>query len=160
EWTIRISHKVILHMWADSPWARLGGLIPRRAYLRKLVEDGIVILWSSQIAALEMQSSRGPLPGGYLNEESKRVIIHMPTSAGKTLLAQLAIAHQLFSGYGKQCVYVGPSRALCDQVANELAQRLSLFGIRVTAVVSDNDLIDDRYESLLFGESSVIVVTP
>src|SRR5712692_8599241 len=111
EWMIRTFHKVITRMWEDSPWIRLGALIPRRAYLRKLVEDGIVTLWSSQIAALEMQSKTGSLPGGYLNEESKRVIMHMPTSAGKTLLAQLAIAHQLFSGYGRQCVYVGPSRA-------------------------------------------------
>lgn len=159
EWIIRTFRKVITGMWTDSPWVRLGTLIPRRAYLRKLVEDGIMTLWSSQIAALEMKSKMGPLPGGYLHPQSKRVVIHMPTSAGKTLLAQLAIAHQLFSSHGKKCVYVGPSRALCDQVASDLTKRLSLFNVRVTSVVSDYDLIDNRYESLLFGEAAVIVVT-
>src|SRR5579859_6452729 len=146
-------------MWGDSPWVRLGPLIPRRAYLKKLVEDGITTLWSSQLAALEMKSKTGPLPGGYLHEQCKRVVIHMPNSAGKTLLAQLAIAHQFFSGYGKKCVYVGPSRALCDQVASDLAKRLAMFGVRVTSVVSSNDLIDNRYESILFAEATVIVVT-
>jgi len=159
EWIIRTLRKVVVRMWADSPWMRLGTVIPRRTYLRKLVEDGIVTLWSSQIAALEMKSKAGPLIGGYLDEQVKRVVIHMPTSAGKTLLAQLAIAHQSFK-HGSKCVYVGPSRALCDQIAGDLARRLARFGIRVTALASDNEELDDRYESILFRHSNVLVITP
>ena len=83
EWTIRVFYKVVEKMWEDSPWVRLRDIILRPAYLRKLVEDGIVTLWSSQIAALEMKSNLGQLTGGYLDERMKRVVIHMPTSAGK-----------------------------------------------------------------------------
>lgn len=160
EWIIRTLQKVTVRMWADSPWIRLGNVIPRRAYLKSLVEEGIVTLWSSQVAALEMQSRLGPLAGGYLDDRIKRVVIHMPTSAGKTLLAQFAVAHQAFSGQGKKCVYVGFSRALCDQVAADLARRLSRFNIRVTALVSDNELLAESYEGILLGQSTVIAVTP
>lgn len=157
-WILRTSSQVLARMWANSPWARLDGIITRRTYLKKLVEDGIVTLWSSQIAALEMRSKLGTLNGGYLDDQIKRVVIHMPTSAGKTLLAELAIAHQSFSDLSSKCVYVAPSRALCDQVTADLAARLSRFKIRVTTVVSDNDIT--AYESILFGQNNVIVVTP
>jgi helicase len=160
EWVIRTLGKVTVKMWADSSWIRLGPLIPKRTYLSKLVEDGIITLWSSQIAALEMTSKSGPLVGGYLDDRIKRVVIHMPTSAGKTFLAQLAIAYQSFSNKGGKCIYVGFSRALCDQVASDLAKRLSDFGIRVTALASDNELLTDTYESILFKQSTVITVTP
>ncbi len=107
-WIIRTLIKVLSKMWNDSPWVRLGDIIHRRMYLKKLVEDGIVTLWSSQIAALEMRSKTGNLSGGYLDDRIKRVVIHMPTSAGKTLLAELAIAHQSFSASKTNCIYVAP----------------------------------------------------
>lgn len=157
-WVIRTSSKLLARIWTNSPWLRLEGIITRRNYLRRLVEDGYVTFWSSQIAALEMRSKLGALHGGYLDARIKRVVIHMPTSAGKTLLAELAIARQVFSDPGSKCVYVAPSRALCDQVASGLAERLSRFNIRVTTVVSDNDI--SIYEnSNLFGQDNVIVVT-
>ena len=160
EWIIRVLQTVTKRMWADSPWVRLGNIIPRRRYLRKLVEEGVVTFWSSQIAAFEMTSKLGPLECGYLDDQIKRVVIHMPTSAGKTLLAQLAVAYQVFSGHGKKCVYVSPSRALCDQVAANLARHLSPFGVRVTALASDNELLGEAYESILFQQSTVIALTP
>jgi len=160
EWAIRTFSTVIEKMWKDSPWVRLRAVISRPGYLRKLVEDGIVTLWSSQIAALEMKSNLGPLTGGYLDERVKRVVIHMPTSAGKTLLAQLAVAQQAFANKRGKCIYVGFSRALCDQVAAELAKRLALFGIRVTALASDNELLTETYESMLFEQATVFAVTP
>lgn len=157
-WLIRTSGKVLAKMWADSPWVRLADVMTRQAYLRKLVEDGIVTLWSSQIAALDMRSKLDKLKGGYLDERIKRVIVHMPTSAGKTLLAELAIAHQSFLSDNNKCVYVAPYRALCDQVAADLGKRLSQFGIQVTSLVSDSDITE--YESILFRQASVLVVTP
>ena len=89
-WIIRTAKEILEKMWLNSPWVRLENVINRRTYLRKLVEDGIVTLWNSQIAALEMRSTLGTLNGGYLDERVKRVIVNMPTSAGKTLLAETA----------------------------------------------------------------------
>ncbi|MDZ8186440.1 MAG: DEAD/DEAH box helicase [Nostoc sp. ChiSLP02] len=157
-WIIRTAKEILERIWINSPWVRLENVINRRTYLRKLVEDGIVTLWNSQIAALEMRSTLGILNGGYLDDRVKRVIINMPTSAGKTLLAELAIAHQVFSSIDSKCVYVAPSRALCDQVAADLSSRLARFRIRVTTMVSDNDITG--YESIIFGRNNVIIVTP
>jgi hypothetical protein len=158
-WILRRLRDVLERMWNNSPWQRLGKIIPRRTYLRTLVRDGIVTLWTSQQAALDMRSRIGELQGGFLDERIRRVVIHMPTSAGKTLLAELAIAQFLFTNPEGKCVYVAPSRALCDQVLSDLAARLTRFGIRITAVVSDQDIIDE-YEGVLFGRTNAIIVTP
>lgn len=158
-WILRLLSDVLERMWANSPWQQLGEMIPRRTYLRRLVRDGIVTLWTSQQAALDLRSKIGELQGGYLDDRIQRVVIHMPTSAGKTLLAELAIARFVFTNPESKCVYVGPSRALCDQVLSDLAARLTRFGIRITAVVSDQDIMDE-YESVLFGRTNVIIVTP
>jgi replicative superfamily II helicase len=57
-----------------------------------------------QIEALEMKSKHGELKGGYLDDKIRRVIINMPTSAGKSLIAELALA-KLFSNEEAQSVY-------------------------------------------------------
>lgn len=159
-WLLRSLSRVVKRMWEHSPWTQLGTVLRQPAYLRQLVDDGYVTLWHSQIEALRMRPNPklGSSHGGYLDERVSRVVVSMPTSAGKTLLAELAIAKQLFSNPESKCIYVAPYRALRDQVAEKLSNRLRLFGFRVTSVVSDNDLSD--YEGILFNRANVIVVTP
>ena len=157
-WVLRTIGKVLSRIWLDSPWVRLREVIARPQYIQTLVEDGIVNLWTSQIVALEMKAQISPLLGGYLDARIKRVVINMPTSAGKTLIAELAIAQQVLGKQKNRCIYIAPSRALRDQVASDLSTRLGRFGIRFTATVSDSEL--SAYDSLLFQQSTVLVVTP
>src|ERR1700677_305234 len=69
----------------------------------------------------------------------------------------MAIVKELEQFPGAKCVYVAPSRALCDQIVERLKHRLTALGIRIAVPVSDNDAIE--YESLLYAEAGVIVVT-
>lgn len=159
-WLTRTVDKLIFTMWETSPWVQLENVIHEKAYLKQLVDDGYATLWSSQIQALKMQRSErfSDLNGGYLDDRLKRIIVNMPTSAGKTLLAELALASQLFKHPHSKCIYVAPYRALRDQIANKLSNRLGQFGFRVTSIVSDNDL--SEYEDILFSKANVLVLTP
>lgn len=157
-WISRTICEVVRRMWNDSPRIRLNGVISSEYYVRSLTEDGIMTFWSSQIAALENKSQFHDAQGGYLDDRIDRVIVNMPTSSGKTLLAELAIAKKVFDNRTALCIYVAPARALCDQVARELSQRLSLFGIGVTSIATD--LENSSFQDWIFTNTNVLVVTP
>ena len=158
QWTIRTASKVIQRLWSDSPWVRLRDAIPNRRYLRTLVRGGVFTLWKSQTEALELSAQVDDVSFGYLDDRLRRIVLTLPTSAGKTLLAELAIVRTLSLSFGAKCVYVVPTRALCEQVTRRLRTSLSKIGVRVAAPVSDSDT--SSYETLIFQQTSVVVLTP
>jgi helicase len=88
------------------------------------------------------------------------VILQMPTSAGKTLLAEFTIV-QTFEAYKKstRVAYVTPTRALATQMRRILAEDLGPLGINVSAAGSAFE--EDPYElSLLEDTDGVVVATP
>jgi helicase len=96
-----------------------------------------------------------------LLDRSKMVIIlQMPTSAGKTLLAEFSIV-QTFDAYrgSSKVVYVVPTRALATQVRRILLEDLGPLGIKVSAAGSAFE--EDPYElELLLNTDGVVVATP
>ena len=63
-------------------------------------------LWPSQITAIAH---------GLLSTTANK-IIRMPTSAGKTRIAEITIVHTLVHNPGAKCVYVAPYRALVAEL--------------------------------------------
>ena len=121
-----------------------------RDYLRHLAQAGKGELWTSQIEALSM---------GFL--DSFYSVVNMPTSSGKSLLAELKIVNELRDdGFA---VYVVPTLALVSQVVHELRERLSLLSIPVRIFVgelnAEYDVMFDEEEKE-FGQGGVSVVTP
>ena len=57
----------------------------------------------------------------------RRVILSFPTSAGKSLLAQLFIASHVVGGKGDVCV-VAPTHSLCRELSGSLRRRLRTLG--------------------------------
>lgn len=93
-------------------------------YVNRLVNEGIRTLLPPQISAL----TNGLLEG------NENAVVAIPTSTGKTLLAELALVNSLESGPGIAC-YVAPFVAIGRQVAASLRRRLldvsdvhSMFG--------------------------------
>lgn len=159
-------------MYANSIWKRLANVCPAR-YLRRLVTSSppLLELWSSQVAAIEAVAvdldtkSEIPLENGYLDPKVRRVVIGMPTSAGKTLLAELAIVRTLFPNVADlkpipdvTCIYVVPNLALVNQIEEKLLARLLPLNVRVTAILGGYDTaqLDDG----LLTQTRVAVVTP
>jgi len=89
----------------------------------------------------------------------------MPTSAGKSLVAEMAIVKTLFPrtnmedpASGTTCVYVVPSIALVNEVERKLNDRLLPLGVRATAILGGHDItLFDRH---LFTQTRVAVLTP
>jgi hypothetical protein len=148
---------------ATSPW-----LLLRRAatwgrlwerYLKALIVANrpLIQVWPSQRAALD---------AGLVDAAARNMVVTMPTSAGKTHIAEWAILHALSPRPGDEnrwwlvsrlAVYIVPTRALAAQVERHLAESLELLGLRVSSLFGGAEHV--RYEMQLLDFTDVLVVT-
>ena len=119
------------------------------SYVSELVGSGarhpILELWPPQREAVIGPLMRDP-----------SLVVSMPTSAGKTLLAELRIAETLGRDPSALCVYIAPYNALAQQVKDKLAERLAPAGLADPQVWTGTYEIDASLESL----GRVLVMTP
>jgi helicase len=137
--------------WSSvSAYAR--GLLEDRIwqiYLRNLaLEKSIVEFWLSQLKAIH---------SGILTAEDS-FVVQMPTSAGKTLIAELSILAALTSEEQARCLYIAPYRALVNEIESSLAETLGAVGYRVSNLVGGFEF--DAFQDFLLRESDVLVATP
>jgi replicative superfamily II helicase len=103
---------------------------------------------------------------GLLDQAATAIVIDMPTSGGKTLLAQFRIL-QALNQFDKEhgwVAYVAPTRALTSQITRRLKRDFEPIGIRVEQLTGAVE-IDTFEEDLLtkFSEDNsfdVLVATP
>ena len=106
-----------------SVWAVLPPDLPGAARAMTLGEPPVLSLWPPQLSFLG--SKEGPSP---LDPETRRLVLSFPTSAGKTLLAQILIMTQVErSTAGDVCV-VAPTHSLCRELGMSLDRRLRTLG--------------------------------
>lgn len=135
---------------ADKRWSRYARLLARgNASRTGLSAHSIVEFWPSQIAALR---------GGLLSSNAN-AIIRMPTSSGKTRIAELAIARALFADSTAKCIYVAPFRALVNEVTASLSAVIGDLGFTVSAFI-ETSVDNSTQEEELLRSTSVLVITP
>lgn len=158
---VRMVRALIPTAAAHSTWNLLGGARPpslrwnrylkilARGVGRNLLDSPSVSeLWPSQVQALEQG----------LLDHSKSSVVRMPTSAGKTRVAELAIVDTLVRSPGCMCVYVAPFRALVTEVEETFAGILTDLGYRVSSIVGAYEA--NEFERVLANEADLLVVTP
>ena len=103
------------------------------------------------------------LENGLLDQANRAVVVDMPTSGGKTALAQFRILQALnqFSESGGWVAYVAPTRALVSQITRRLRKDFFPLGINVNQLSGAVE-IDAFEQNLLSGDSTfhVLVATP
>nr|WP_302053266.1 DEAD/DEAH box helicase [Bacillus sp. FJAT-29790] len=97
------------------------------------------------------------IDSGYLSN-NQNYVIQMPTSAGKTLIAELAILNALVKYPNKKCIYVAPYRALANEKEQELSKTFSLLGYSVTSLNGSYEL--DDLQVVIMDEADVLLATP
>ena len=145
---------------ANSLWTQLGPLqgddpnghlvepYIRTSYRR---DPPVVELWRSQAAALPR-----------INEAERRsYCLKMPTSAGKTRVAELAILRFLLDYKDEpetKCIYVAPFRSLAVELESSLRQSFHPLGVRVSELYGGFEL--SPIERLLMEQTRIVVATP
>ncbi len=142
-----------------STWDQLGPLVSGsdvwKRYLTLLARGsagpqtrGVTELWPSQIGLLESE---------FLGSDTSAVV-RLPTSSGKTRIAEMAIVDAIERNPGAKCVFVAPFRALAFEVEITLGSVLNDLGYRVSSVVGSYE--SDEFEEFLLRMADLLIVTP
>ena len=107
-------------------------------------------LWPSQAQAVA---------GGLLDRGHPSLAIKMPTSAGKSLLIELAVADALDADTSAVAAVVAPTRALVGQLAASLRHVLPAAQVRSSHGGLDFDTEDLSGPGIL-DDPGVVVLTP
>lgn len=130
----------------DPLWGRYTMLLARGQATRPLEARGVAELWRSQQVAL----ASGLLGKG------RGLVVKMPTGAGKTRIAEIAIMQALAAG--ARAVYVAPFRALSDEVERSMSTTFSGLGFSVSSVMGSFEA--DAFEDYLLNETDLLITTP
>lgn len=104
------------------------------------------------------------LEQGLLDQAKTAIVVDMPTSGGKTLLAQFRILQALnqFQSKSGWVVYLTPTRALSAQITRRLRTDFEPIGLRVEQLTAAVEV--DAFEEELLAERDepfdILVATP
>ena len=157
-WTATLAAHLVDELWSMSLHQLLPELPPeeddqerwheiRRGYIQRLHRErrASIELWPSQLEA-----ARRALD---LNDD---LVVALPTSAGKTRIAELCILRTLASD--KRVIYVTPLRALSAQIERDLSESLQPLGFSVSSLYGSAGIESGDGETLRHGR--VVVSTP
>lgn len=119
----------------------------KAAFLRQPLP--ILELWRSQSHVVE-----------YIND-GKSYCLKMPTSSGKTRIAELAILKFLINTQEapeKKCIFIAPYRALAVELEQSLSRSFEPLGVGVSQLYGSYDL--NPAESLLVNDAKILIATP
>lgn len=105
-------------------------------------------LWTSQQRAIEQG----------LLEKDENFVVQMPTSAGKTFIAELSILKHLTEFPDKKCIYIAPFRALTSEKEIELSRYFSKLGYSVSALSGSYEV--DTFQDVIISQTDLLIATP
>lgn len=153
---IRSIGAILWTIFDQSIWRQalgLSGTIDDLLYELAKRETPIFSLLPSQQQALKSH---------LLDTAQVAVVLQMPTSAGKTLLAEFSIL-QAFEAYKREdtkVLYIAPTKALCTQTYRTFAQDFA--GLNIPVQMASSAFEEDPFELALFSgfTRGVVVSTP
>jgi len=131
----------------DGRWERYLKLLVRGIGSDIWESASISELWPSQLIALEKN---------LLSPSSK--MIRMPTSAGKTRIAEIAMAHVLVTVPNAKCIYVAPYKALVWEIEENLQNIFNDLGYSVSSITGSYE--SDVFENFILNQTDILVLTP
>jgi len=119
----------------------------RRTFIESLLARGRseIDLWPSQLHVVDR-----------IFQDGRDLVVALPTSAGKTRIAELSILACL--AQDRRTVYVTPLRALSAQTEQILARTFSPLGIRISSLYGSMGISDVDEDTLRSNE--IVVATP
>jgi hypothetical protein len=155
-WVVRLLRLMLKDLGDASPWRVLPPYFSRKyqdalgRYIRLLAfaKRPLVELWSSQRAALPFA----------LNPANRGAVISLRTSAGKTLVAELAILQVLVTDPTARIFYLAPFRSLALEIEQTLAANFNWLGDRVSHLYGGSRV--SSVDTELAAESAIIIATP
>ena len=93
-----------------------------------------------------------------LNEENTGCVVSIPTSSGKTRIAEIAILDCITKNKGSKVLYIAPFRSLAYEIENSLDEIFHTIGISVSHLYGGS--LFSKLDEKVIDESDVIIATP
>ena len=155
-------------MWLALTVKEVAEQMIERSLLRRLKDIGIA---ESIVQTLTMSSltemwlphrealHRSPdLEKGILSDQARVSLINMPTSAGKSLIAEIAILFELTRNLSSKAIWVVPSRALVFEIQSRLSDHFRRIGIEISSIPGGIEA--DSEDAEMMANARVFVLTP
>jgi hypothetical protein len=156
-WTHRIAIHLIRDLWSNTFHERLphqpaGGVAADWPRLRELF---IALLQSRPRAEVDLWPSQVDAAGRAV-DQTDDLVVSLPTSAGKTRIAELCILRCLAGS--KRVVFVTPLRALSAQTETTLQRTFSPLGKTISALYGS--IGTSGFDEDAIRERDIVVATP
>jgi len=93
-----------------------------------------------------------------LNVENNGCIVTIPTSSGKTRIAEIAIIDCIIKHPENKILYIAPFRSLAFEIENSLEKILGNLGVTLSHLYGGS--LFSRLDEKIIEESNVIIATP
>ena len=93
-----------------------------------------------------------------LNEENTGCVVSIPTSSGKTRIAEIAILDCITKNERSKVLYIAPFRSLAYEIENSLDEIFHSIGISVSHLYGGS--LFSKFDEKVIDESDVIIATP
>lgn len=148
-----ISNKLYEKIAPNKIWNKYIKLLANDIYtnkLRKKEKDrhSIYEFWVSQINAID---------NGIL-DKNESFIIQMPTSVGKTFIAELFLLQKLITNPNKHVIYIAPYKALSNEKELDLGRNTEKLGFSVSEIPGSYEV--DYFQDLISVETDILIATP
>ncbi|WP_010170133.1 DEAD/DEAH box helicase [Bacillus coahuilensis] len=90
--------------------------------------------------------------------EDKGAVISLPTSAGKTRIAEFAILDCLVKGSENKILYLAPFRSLAYEVEDSISKIFGPLGFEVSHLYGGSQF--SKLDETVINESNIIIATP
>lgn len=117
----------------------------------KTIEErhSVYEFWVSQICAVKK---------GLLSNNQSSFVIQMPTSAGKTFIAELFLLQNLIENNKNHVLYISPFNALSNEKEMVLGKRLIRLGYSVSNLPESYEL--DCFQEIITNQTDLYIATP
>lgn len=155
-WVFYFARYLIMEYWDHSLWNNLNSLLVQEN--GDIVRKYIVYQYKSIPSVVELWPSQKSAVPHIFEPERRDYVLRMPTSAGKTRIAEITILQFLLDEPIKLCLYIAPFRSLAAEVEKGLKKIFHPLGFGVTELYGGFEF--GQYERMIVEESRIVVATP
>lgn len=160
-WTISVLEIIIKELYNNSLWNQLkpfysdsndelNNKLTNYIFNYANRKTPIVELWPSQVSAIPK-----------ILDNDENLTIKMPTSAGKTFIAELLILKYYMQGHfyhNGKVIYISPFKSLSNEVETSLKSSLTCLDLKISDFYGGFD--SNEYESYFLDDLDILILTP
>ncbi len=152
-WIFRLFYLVIEEYNESSLWTVLPNIIDDHALLTKYVHANLY----KKNAVVELFRSQRQCVLNSM-DDNEGFAVGMPTSSGKTKIAEISIIKTLANHPNSLCIYIAPFRSLANEIERSLASVLNAMNFTVSNLYGSSQ--STRIDRQIISEANVIIATP